>query len=216
MLSGPDVAPASGGPAKQLVVFLHGLGADGDDLIELAPYFAAALPDAAFVSPHGPEACDLAPFGRQWFSLRDQSPAAMLAGVRAAAPVLNQFIDAQLAKHGLDDDKLVIVGFSQGTMMALHVALRRPAPPAALVGFSGLLVAPETLADEMTARPPILLIHGEADDVVSFGFMEFAEIAFEKVGLPVLALARPELGHSIDDEGLKAAIAFSAQNLNAV
>ena len=142
MLTGPTVAPASGGPAQQLVVFLHGLGADGDDLIELAPYFATALPDAAFIAPHAPEPCDMAPFGRQWFSLRDQSPEAMLAGVRHAAPILDDFLNVQLAEHCLGPDKLLLVGFSQGTMMALHLALRRKVAPAAVVGFSGLLVAP--------------------------------------------------------------------------
>lgn len=216
MLTGPEVAPASGGPAKQLVVFLHGLGADGDDLIELAPFFAAALPDAAFVSPHAPQPCDLAPFGRQWFSLQDQAPHLMLEGARQSAPVLNQFIDAKLAELGLSDDALVLVGFSQGTMMALHLALRRKVAPAAVVGFSGLLIGPEVLAEELTARPPILLIHGQQDEVVSFGFLEYARAALEKVGLPVLALACPDLGHSIDEEGLKAAVAFTAQTINGV
>ena len=214
MLTGPSVAPASGGPAKQLVVFLHGLGADGDDLIALAPYFAAALPDAAFISPHAPDACDMAPFGRQWFSLRDQGPEAILEGVRKAAPLLDNFLDAQLAEHGLNNDQLLIVGFSQGTMMALHVALRRKAAPAAVVGFSGLLVAPELLTEELTVRPPILLIHGEEDEVVPHTFTIFAQTTFEKLGLPALALSRPDLGHSIDDEGLKAAIAFAVQNLS--
>ena len=214
MLTGPSVAPVSGGPAKQLVVFLHGLGADGDDLIALAPYFAAALPDAAFISPNAPFPCDMAPFGRQWFSLRDQGPEAMLAGVRKAAPELEAFLDAQLAEHGLNNDQLVIVGFSQGTMMALHVGLRRKVASAAVVGFSGLLVAPELLPEELTARPPILLIHGEDDEVLPASFTRFAQTTFEKLGLPVLALLRPDLGHSIDDEGLKAAIAFAMQNLS--
>jgi len=215
MLTGPTFAPASGGPAKQLVIFLHGLGANGDDLIELAPYFSAALPDAVFYSPDGPEPCDMAPFGRQWFSLRDQSPQAMLDGAQNAAIALNAFIDAKLAEHGLRDDQLVLVGFSQGTMLALHVALRRPAAVAAVVGFSGLLVAPEYLADELTARPPLLLIHGQDDEVVPHAFLDFAQELLEKLGLPVLSLSRPNLGHSIDDEGLRAAIAFAAQNLAA-
>ncbi|HVI50964.1 MAG TPA: alpha/beta fold hydrolase [Candidatus Sulfotelmatobacter sp.] len=215
MLTGPTFAPASGGPARQLVVFLHGLGSNGDDLIELAPYFAAALPDAAFFAPDGHEPCDMAPFGRQWFSLRDQSPGAMLAGVESAAVEINAFIDAKLAELNLSDDKLVLVGFSQGTMLALHIAVRRPAAPGVVIGFSGLVIAPERLLEEgeITARPPILLIHGEQDEVVPHGFLSFAQEIFEKLGLPVLSLSRPDLGHSIDDEGLKAAIAFTLQNL---
>lgn len=214
MLTGPTFAPASGGPARHLVVFLHGLGSNGDDLIELAPYFAQALPDAVFFAPDAPEPCDMAPFGRQWFSLRDQSPQAMLAGVESGATVLNAFLDAKLAELGLSDDKMMLVGFSQGTMLALHVALRRPAAPAAVVGYSGLVVAPERLLeDKIAARPPILLVHGEDDEVVPHSFLLFAQEIFEKLGLPVLALSRPGLGHSIDEEGLKAGIAFAAQNM---
>lgn len=156
----------------------------------------------------------MAPFGKQWFSLQDQGPEAMLAGVRKVAPELDAFLDAQLAEHGLNNDQLVIVGFSQGTMLALHVALRRKAAPAALIGFSGLLIAPDLLAEELTVRPPILLIHGKDDEVVPSSFTSFAQATFEKLGLPVLALLRPDLGHSIDDEGLKAAIAFAVQNLS--
>ena len=124
-LSGPSRPPASGGKPSRLVVLLHGLGADGNDLIGLAPYWASLLPEAEFLSPNAPFPCDMAPYGYQWFSAQDRSPAAVLAGVRAAAPMLDAFIDEALAERGLGDGELALVGFSQGTMMSLFVGLRR-------------------------------------------------------------------------------------------
>ena len=122
-LSGPRIAPRSGA-ARQLVVLLHGVGADGDDLIGLAPALARLLPHAAFVAPNGPAPCDMAPFGYQWFSLQDRRPEALLRGVQVAAPLLDAFLDEELARHDLDARRLALVGFSQGTMMALHAAPR--------------------------------------------------------------------------------------------
>lgn len=209
-LNGPAHAPASGGQARQLVVFLHGVGADGNDLIDLAGYFAQALPDAAFASPDAPFAYDMAPFGRQWFSLRDRSAGTVMEGVRIAAPYLDGFLDERLAALGLTDRELALVGFSQGTMMALQVGLRRP-PCAAIVGFSGRLFAPEILARELGGRPPVLLIHGEDDPVVPFESLELARQGLEAMGVPVTTMARPGLGHSIDGEGLEAAIGFAAR-----
>jgi phospholipase/carboxylesterase len=210
-LSGPGAATASGNPAKQLVVFLHGVGADGDDLIALAPYFAHWLPDAAFLSPNGPFPFDMATVGRQWFSLQDRSPQAILDGVRAAAPSLDRYLDEQLAARGLADGDLGLVGFSQGTMMALHVALRRPKACAAVVGYSGLLASPDLLPSELTVRPPVLLVHGEDDEVVPHDFQPLAEKALSVMGVAVETLSCPNLGHSIDDDGLMAGIRFLAQ-----
>jgi len=210
-LTGPSVEPASGGPAAQLVVFLHGVGVDGSDLIELAPFFAGVLPDAAFVAPDAPFAFDMAPFGRQWFSLQDRTPQVISAGVRATAPILDAYLDQQLALWGVGDSDLVLIGFSQGTMMALHVGLRRNTAPAALVGFSGALVDPANLAAEITARPRVLLIHGEDDEVVNPACLTNAEQALAAVGVPVLAELRPGLGHGIDGPGAKMALAFLAQ-----
>ena len=207
-LSGPSRSPASGKPAKQLVVFLHGVGADGNDLIGLAPYFAKALPDAAFLSPDGPFPCDLGPFGRQWFSLQDRTPSVIAAGVRKASPILNAYLDAQLAERGLTDDKLALVGFSQGTMMALYVAPRRAKSCAGVVGFSGALVDGEKLKQEQTAKPPVLLIHGDADMVVDSQCLSHAAKTLESAGLKVTARLHPGLGHSIDEPGLQAAIQF--------
>jgi phospholipase/carboxylesterase len=211
-LSGPGAASASDTPAKQLVVFLHGVGADGDDLIALAPYFAHWLPNAEFVSPHAPYAFDMAPTGRQWFSMRDLSPQAILEGVQASAPLLDDYLNKQLAARGLTESDLAIVGFSQGTMMALHVALRRPVACAAVVGYSGLLAAPDLLPRELTARPPVLLVHGDADEVVPHDFLPLAEKALAVMGVAVESLSCPELGHSINDEGLMAGIRFVAQS----
>ena len=167
-LRGPILEPASGGAAQQLVILCHGVGSDGQDLIDLARYYQKVLPDAKFISPDAPFAYDMAPSGYQWFSLQDMSPGAHLAGAQQAAPILDDFIDAQLAGNGLTESELALVGFSQGTMMALHAGLRRPRPPAAIIGFSGSLVAPELLASEASARPPVLLIHGDRDETVPF------------------------------------------------
>ncbi|MEN0074127.1 MAG: prolyl oligopeptidase family serine peptidase [Paracraurococcus sp.] len=203
-LSGPRFGPLSKGPAQQLVVVLHGLGADGQDLIELAPHWARALPDAAFVAPDAPDPCDMGPYGRQWFSLQDRQPARMAAGARAARPVLDAFLDAELARLSLPGSALALAGFSQGCMMALYAGLRRAVPPAAILGYSGALVAPETLAAEMTGRPPVLLVHGEADDVVPVTASRAAESALRAAGVPVEALYRPGLAHSIDILGIEA------------
>ena len=167
-LSGPLRPPASGGKPKQLVILLHGLGADGNDLIGLAPYLARLLPEAEFVSPNAPFPCDMGPYGYQWFSAQDRSPAAVLAGVRAAAPILDGFISEALAERGLSDAEMALVGFSQGTMMSLFVGLRRAQPAAGILGFSGRLLAPELLASELRSRPRILLVHGTEDPLVPY------------------------------------------------
>lgn len=201
-LSGPSRPPATGGKPRRLVILLHGLGADGNDLIGLAPYWARLLPDAEFVSPNAPFPCDMAPSGYQWFSAQDRSPPAVLAGVRAAAPMLDGFIDDALAERGLGAADLALVGFSQGTMMSLFVGLRRREQLAGIVGFSGRLLAPELLADELRSRPPILLVHGTEDPLVPYGSLAAAQAALEAAGVPVETLTCPGIGHSIDEAGL--------------
>lgn len=210
-LTGPEALPLSGGPARQLVVLLHGVGADGADLAELIPYMAPALPDAAFVSPDGPEPYDMAPFGRQWFSLADRSGPALAAGVRQGAQVVDGFLDQQLARFGLTEAECAIIGFSQGTMVTLQMAPRRERPLAAVVGFSGALVSAETLAADIRSRPRMLLIHGAEDEVVNPACLPQAEQALAAAGIPVLAESRPGLGHSIDGPGLALAIGFLRQ-----
>src|SRR3972149_534871 len=163
-LDGPRIEPRSGN-AKQLVVFLHGYGADGNDLIEIGRAWAALLPDAAFVSPHAPRPCGQAPVGREWFPLTFRDPNERWTGVNAAAPGLDSFLDAELQRRNLPPSALAPGGFSQGTMLALHVGLRRAVPPVALVGYSGVLVGPENVepdafAAEIRGTPPVRPIHG--------------------------------------------------------
>jgi phospholipase/carboxylesterase len=214
-LDGPKVAPKSGAKPKQLVVLLHGYGSNGDDLISLAPYWADLLPDAEFVSPNAPFPCEMNPFGGyQWFGLEDRNPATKLAGTRAAATLLDAFLDEALEARGLDAGRLALVGFSQGTMMSLHVGPRRAVAPAAIVGYSGALIGAETLGREIRAKPPVLLVHGTADQVVPFAAMAAAAEALQSFGVPVETLARPGLPHSIDPEGLTRGGQFIHQNLS--
>lgn len=207
-LTGPQQPPASGGVPRQLVVLLHGVGADGSDLIGLAPYWAELLPEAEFLSPDAPFPCDMAPFGRQWFSLQDRTPAAILAGVRATAPILDAFLDDALAARGLDDRCLALVGFSQGTMMSLYVGLRRATAPAGIIGYSGAMIGANDLPHEIRVRPPVLLVHGDADEVVPPQVLPMAVKALEAAGVPVDSLTRPGLGHGIDEVGLRDGGAF--------
>jgi phospholipase/carboxylesterase len=201
-LDGPRWGPASGGTPKQLVVLCHGLGADGYDLIDLAPTWAHALPDAAFAAPDAPDACDLGPTGRQWWSVADRSPPVMEAGVRRAATFLGPFVDAELARLGLPPDAYALMGFSQGAMTVLFTGLRRAIAPRAILAFSGALIAPDSLTTELTHRPPVLLVHGEADEVVPVDRSRAAETALRDAGVPVEATYVPRLGHGIDDTGL--------------
>jgi phospholipase/carboxylesterase len=211
-LSGPSRPPAAGGRPGRLVVLLHGLGADGNDLIGLAPYWAPLLPEVEFVSPNAPFACDMAPYGCQWFSSLDRRPAAVLAGVRAAAEMLDAFLDAALSERGLGPGDLALVGFSQGAMMSLFVGLRRTRPIAGILGYSGRLLAPELLGNELCSRPPILLVHGTADPLVPYESLATAQAALAAAGVPIETLSRPGLGHAIDEAGLRRGGAF----LNAV
>jgi phospholipase/carboxylesterase len=202
------VPPRAGGPPRQLVVLLHGVGADGDDLIGLAPELAKHLPHAAFVAPNAPQPCDMAPFGYQWFSLQQRTADALLRGVEASAPRLDAFLDEELARTGLTGAQLALVGFSQGTMMALYVALRRPQPVAAVLGFSGILVGPEQLPSEVRSRPPVLLIHGDADQVVPVAAIHAAVTGLQAAAVPVQWTVRRGLPHAIDPEGLTHGAAF--------
>ena len=205
-ITGPRLAPRSGA-AKQLVVFLHGYGADGKDLIEIGKQWQRILPEACFVAPNAPERCAQSPMGRQWFPLTMRDPDERWRGVTGARPTLDAFLDAELAAAGLDDSKLALVGFSQGTMMALHVGLRRKRAPAAILGFSGALVGPDHL-DEATARnakgetPPVLLVHGSSDEVIPVEAMFESSEALGKANIPAQWHMCPGLGHGIDGAGL--------------
>ncbi len=207
LLDGPRWGPADPGPAQQLILLCHGLGADGQDLIDLAPYWGRTLPHAAFAAPDAPEACDMGPFGRQWFSLGDRAPARIAAGVAVARTALDGFIDAELTRLGLPPDAYALMGFSQGAMTALYTGLRRPVAPRGVLAFSGALVAPDRLG-EAIARPPVLIVHGEDDAVVPVERSRQAQQALEASGFAVQALYCPRLGHGIDDAGLSAGALF--------
>ncbi len=212
-LAGPSFPPHSGGPPTKLVVMLHGVGADGNDLIGLAPHLAPFLPDAEFLSPDGPQPCDMAPMGRQWFSLRNVSHDAMLAGIQESAPTVDRFLDAALEARGLNDGDLALLGFSQGTMMSLYVAPRRAQACAGVVGFSGALMGSDLLAQEIVSRPPMVLVHGEADDMVDPAALPAARDALAAAGIEVSAYMVPGLGHSIDPNGLGICLQFLAERL---
>jgi phospholipase/carboxylesterase len=216
-LDGPRIEPRSGA-ARQLVVFLHGYGADGNDLIDIGRAWQALLPQAAFVSPHAPEPCGQAPTGRQWFPLTMRDPGERWTGVTAATPILENFLDAELKRRGLPPSALALVGFSQGTMMALHVGLRRAVAPAAIVGYSGLFVVPENVdpdafAGDIRARPPVLLIHGDRDDLIPVQALFHASQALASLEVPVEWHISAGIGHGIDQEGLRHGGEFLARRL---
>ena len=166
------------------------------------------LPDTQFCSPHAPFKFDMAPYGYQWFSLTDRDPAQMLAGAQTAAPSLNAYIDAQMAKHQLTTADVALIGFSQGSMMAMYTALRRPEALAGVVAISGALIGAELLASEVKSKTPICLIHGTQDEVVPFAAMGLAEAALKAASVPVEAHARAGLGHGIDEPSLGIMEAF--------
>lgn len=206
-LSGPRL-PAASGKADRLVIFCHGYGADGNDLIGLASHWQRQMPTTAFASPHAPERCTMSPTGYQWFGITRMQPDEMLRGVEKAAPVLNAFIDAELARHGLDGTRLALVGFSQGTMMSLHVGLRRVQPPAAIVGFSGALPGAEKLPAEIVSRPPVLLVHGDADDMIPVQALHAAANGLGAAGVAVRWHVSRGIGHGIAPDGLELAGRF--------
>lgn len=200
--------PSSGGAPKQVVMFLHGLGANGMDLIGLAREWDQLLPDAVFVSPDAPFPCDMAPVGYQWFSLQEWTPESILRGVEQAAPILNDYIDQMLAHYNLADENLALVGFSQGTMMSLYAGPRRAKKIAGIVGYSGALVGAETLDGQGIQKPPVLLVHGEADNVVPFAAYHHAMGSLRGAGFSVSGISRPHLPHGIDEEGIEAGAKF--------
>ncbi len=208
--------PASGGAAKTAVIFVHGYGADGSDLLGLADPLGPHLPDTVFFAPDAPERCTANPFGFQWFPipwLDGSSEEQALAGLAAAATDLDAFIDKVLADEGLTPDRLALVGFSQGTMMSLHVAPRRAAPIGGLVGFSGRLMRPELLAAEAVSKPPVLLIHGDQDEVVPPASLPEAADALVAAGFETYSHVSKGTGHGIAHDGLSLALSFLREKL---
>ncbi|MBS0223198.1 MAG: dienelactone hydrolase family protein [Proteobacteria bacterium] len=207
-LDGPSHGPEAGGRPGHLVILLHGYGADGNDLIGLAPVLAPLMPDVVFHAPNAPYPCEGNPMGFQWFGISRLDPQAAAAGVRAAAPFVDAFLDEMLAKYGLDESKAALVGFSQGTMMALHVGLRRAKQLAGIVGFSGMLAAPEALGAEIKTRPPVLLLHGDSDEMLPHVLTERAAEVLRQNGVPVHVHIARGVGHGIDQTGLSQAASF--------
>lgn len=202
---GPKIAALSCGKPVYLVVLLHGEGTSGQAVIDQALNWAPTMPKADFIAAEAPFP-SVGGTGRQWFATTDMTPEAVNAGLATAAPLLDAFLDEMLAQRRLKDDHLALVGFSQGAMLALHVALRRERPMAAVVGFSGALFEPaERLGEEIRSRPPMLMIHGEADEVVPFAAMTATKEALKAEGVPVKSMRRPGLGHGMDDDGVIAA-----------
>jgi phospholipase/carboxylesterase len=214
-IDGPRLAPKSS-VTKQLVVFLHGYGANGNDLIVIGKQWRDLLPDAAFVAPHAPEPCPQAPQGRQWFRLTMADPNERWIGVNKARPALDAFLDAELARYRLEDSKLALVGFSQGAMLALHAGLLRAQAPAAILGYSGEFAAPE--AREMGAQrvargkpPSVLLVHGSHDDLIPVDALFLSADKLAQAGIPCQWHLSLGLGHGIDGEGLVHGGLFLAQ-----
>jgi phospholipase/carboxylesterase len=213
-IDGPHYGPQGGGKPGHLVVLLHGYGADGNDLIGLAPVLAPLMPDVVFHAPHAPYPCEGNPMGFQWFGISRLDPAVTLAGVRSAAPFVETFLDETMVKYGLDESKTALIGFSQGTMMALHVGLRRAKPLAGIIGFSGLLAGKELLGSEIRSRPPVLLVHGDSDSMLPHQLTLDAAAALKANGVPVEFHIAKGLGHGIDQTGLSLAARFLVQAFN--
>jgi phospholipase/carboxylesterase len=202
-LSGPRLAPLQG-PASHLVVLVHGYGSDGNDLIGLAPHWQNALPGAAFAAPNAPDPV-AGSSGFQWFPISRIDPREMLKGVETAGPALEQFLDEELARLSLPPERLMLVGFSQGAMLSLHVGLRRAVPPAAIVGLSGLLAGP---VPERADGPPVFLAHGDADQVIPVQAMLAAAAMLGIAGRRAQWHMAHGVGHGVDPETMALAGGF--------
>lgn len=204
------------GQATSVVIFVHGYGADGADLLGLSEPLAPHLPNTAFYSPDAPEPCSGNPFGRQWFPipwLDGSSEEAARSGQIAAAEDLNGFIDKVLQEENLSSSAVALVGFSQGAMMSLHVAPRRAEAIAGVVAISGRLLQPNALATEAVVKPPVLLIHGDQDDVVPFQDMTLAGNALVGAGFETYGHVMQGTGHGIAPDGLGVALQFLKERL---
>jgi len=211
-LSGPMLAPKTGKGTK-LMVLLHGYGSDGNDLIGLARYWQSALPEMLFVAPNGPEKCPMNPDGYQWFDLDMNREISRLTGSKKARPVLEKFLDQLWEQTGFDASQTILVGFSQGGMMALDVGLRLKKQPLGIISFSGGLTGENDWESHIKIKPPVCLVHGEGDDVVPVSLSINSKTRLEKIGIKIAMQIEPGLGHTISVEGLGFALAFMRELL---
>jgi phospholipase/carboxylesterase len=203
IVNGASLKPRSGEPPKKIVLLLHGFGSSGTDMIALAPAWQEALPDTLFLAPHAPQRCGMMGRGYQWWGLSGFAPSALAAGAASAAPAIDVFIDRKLAQYGLSEADLAIVGFSQGTMMALHVSLRRQRAVAAVIGYSGMLTATLGLNHEELPKPPVLLVHGTADPVVPIAALHMSESELKRLGVDVTTHVSYGVAHTVDPVGFR-------------
>ena len=203
IVNGSSLQPLSGGSPKHIVLLLHGYGSSGADLITLAPHWQRDLPDALFLAPNAPQRLSNLSSGYQWWPLSAFTPQALASGAASAAPAIETFIERKLHQYELTETNLAIIGFSQGTMMALHVGLRRPHRVAAIVGYSGMLTGGHELSHLPIAKPPVLLVHGSADPVVPVAALHAAKTELEHLGIDVTTHISPGVGHSVDPVGLR-------------
>lgn len=207
IVNGSSLQPLSGGKPAQIVLMLHGFGSSGSDLIALAPHWQRALPHALFLAPNAPQRCGVGA-GYQWWRLAAFDSQALATGAASAAPAIDAFIDRKLAQYALTESELAIVGFSQGTMMALHVGLHRDRPVAGIVGYSGMLTGAAGLSRKIQSPPPVLLVHGSADPVIPIAALHAAEGTLRRLGVVVTTHISSGLGHSVDPAGLKLGCGF--------
>ena len=203
IVNGSSLQPLSGGSPKQIVLLLHGYGSSGADLIALAPHWQRDLPDALFLAPNAPQRLSNLLSGYQWWPLSAFTPQALASGAASAAPAIEAFIERKLNQYGLTEANLAIVGFSQGTMMALHVGLRRPRQVAAIIGYSGMLAGGHELSHLPITKPRVLLIHGSADPIVPVAARHAATTELEHLGIDVTTHISLRVGHTVDPVGLR-------------
>lgn len=212
IVNGASLQPLSGAPPKRIVFLLHGYGSSGADLIEMAPHWRQSLPDTLFLAPNAPQR---AGSGYQWWPLQNFTPQALAASAALAAPAIDTFIDRKLGQYGLSDAEMAIVGFSQGTMMALQVGLNRKTAPAAIVGYSGLFIAAASVANRNSRKPPILLVHGAADPVIPVAALHASKADLGTLGIEAETHVSPALGHSVDPAGLRLGLEFIIKGFGA-